>query len=40
MLYANRVVVVGAHKVRLVCNAEVILGLLDPNLPDSLGSLF
>ena len=40
MLYANRVVVVVAHKVGLVCNAKVILGLLYPNLSDSLGSLF
>ena len=40
MLFANRVVVVEAHKVELVCNAEVILGLLYPNLSDSLSSLF
>ena len=37
MLYANRVVVVEAHKVELVVrNAEVILGLLYPSLSDSL----
>ena len=40
MLYANRVVVMEAHKVGLVCNAEVILGLLYPQSTDSLGSLF
>ena len=40
MLYANRVVVVVAQKIELVCNAEVILDLLYPNLSDSLGSLF
>ena len=42
VLYANRVVVVVAHKVGIVCNAEVIiiLGLLYPNLSDSSGSLF
>ena len=34
MLYANRVVVVEAHKVELVCDAEVILGLLYSNLSD------
>ena len=40
VLYADRVVVVVAHKVGLVCNAEVILGLGYPNLSDNLGSLF
>ena len=40
MSYANMVVVVVGHKVGLVCNEEVILGLLYPNLSDSLGSLF
>ena len=40
MLYANRVVMVEAHKVELVCNAEVILGFLYPDLSDSLGSSF
>ena len=40
VLYANRVVVVVAYKVGLVCNAEVFIGLLYPNLSDSLGSLF
>ena len=40
MLYADRIVVAVAHKVELVCNAEVILSVLCPNLSDSLGNLF